>query len=854
MFKRSKCLSYFFVILLLSGAQADAAGGRSEDRPDAQKIRSAQSLAEQGQGDLAVSQLNELINQETVISKRALFRLSQALILFRLSRDAEAEQQFTQALKDGLRVEEVAHYHLGLLARKSGQIDEAQKYFSRVLEGRATRQTELEAKLQLGEIQIEKKNWRAARVIYEGLRRQLKGKDVYPEVLLNLLRSEQSTQMRGNGCKWARELYAKYPSHPSIKDWGVALENNLVGGKRTGCLAGAADLKTRIRRLQLSGEAERAVAELKSLKSGMDVERTYHIDAILANHLIGDGQVTEAMSLLLRHYETQKSRPPYMNLLAKAAARAGEYQTAIGAYDRAYELSPRGRKSDNALFQAAFACYQIQDYDGATRRFQKLVREFPRARLSRDSQWHLAWIRYLRDDYQGAYESFSKLAQLPKKATSRRRRGAIRSSVAADALSADRLRYWSAMSLLKLGRKAEAISIFQSLVRDPAIGYYSILAYYRIQQTPGASLPLGVETRLGLKKGDSSLGGLPSEEEVAVAAESLTADGVTPDGASDGSSDAAVEEGGTTASDDVNDSAGENDEVENSAEKESESAVEGGASEEVVGPETKSFKAPALAMRFERARDFLLLGLDHLARRELTEIERLARSSDDRRRLMAEYALAGNYWRSSTIGELGFGPARLRGGLRGESRQYWEHAYPRAWNGTVIEASQSTSVPEEFIWGIMRAESHYRYDAQSPVGALGLMQIMPFTGRQVANLLSINTFETRSLLEPNTNIRLGSRYLQRLLEKFSGSIPLAAASYNAGPHRVHAWVRNFGTLDMDEFIEHIPFVETRNYVKKVARNYQIYSLLYSGGVHSLRWLVTPVGVQVDEQVPTKEIW
>ena len=154
----------------------------------------------------------------------------------------------------------------------------------------------------------------------------------------------------------------------------------------------------------------------------------------------------------------------------------------------------------------------------------------------------------------------------------------------------------------------------------------------------------------------------------------------------------------------------------------------------------------------------------------------------------------------------------------------------------------------------MRAESHYRADAQSGVGALGLMQMMPFTGRQVANLLSMNTFETKSLLDPGVNIRLGSRYLQRLLEKFSGSVPLVAAGYNAGPHRVHAWVRNFGSLNMDEFIEHIPFLETRNYVKKVVRNYQIYSLLYSGGGHSLRWLVQPVGVQLDDRVPTHEVW
>ena len=98
------------------------------------------------------------------------------------------------------------------------------------------------------------------------------------------------------------------------------------------------------------------------------------------------------------------------------------------------------------------------------------------------------------------------------------------------------------------------------------------------------------------------------------------------------------------------------------------------------------------------------------------------------------------------------------------------------------------------------------------------------------------------------------RYLQRLMEKFSGNVPLAAASYNAGPHRVQAWLQNFGSLDMDEFVEHIPFVETRNYVKKVVRNYQIYNLLYDGGGQSLAWLIKPVGVTLKDSAVSTEVW
>lgn len=266
-----------------------------------------------------------------------------------------------------------------------------------------------------------------------------------------------------------------------------------------------------------------------------------------------------------------------------------------------------------------------------------------------------------------------------------------------------------------------------------------------------------------------------------------------------------------------------------------------------------NFNAPFLSKRFDRARDLVTAGLDEFARRELMEIERHTRNSNDRRTLMQEYQLVQNFYRASYIGETEFGVQRIRGGIQG-ARQLWEYTYPRAYDQAVTTNAKNFSVPEELIWGIMRAESHYRRDAQSPVGALGLMQLMPFTAQNVAGLLGQKEFDPHQLLDPESNIHYGTRYLQRLLERLGGSLPLVAAGYNAGPHRVASWVRGFGVLDMDEFIEHIPFVETRNYVKRVVRNVQIYSLLYSGQGRNLKWLVKPVGVTLDEKTALNENW
>jgi soluble lytic murein transglycosylase len=134
------------------------------------------------------------------------------------------------------------------------------------------------------------------------------------------------------------------------------------------------------------------------------------------------------------------------------------------------------------------------------------------------------------------------------------------------------------------------------------------------------------------------------------------------------------------------------------------------------------------------------------------------------------------------------------------------------------------------------------------------MQVMPFTGYRVANLLGEKDFQPRQLLEPSAAIKMGSRYLQRLMVKFDNTIPLVAAGYNAGPHRVKNWLASFGHLETDEFIEHIPFLETRNYVKKVVSNCYVYSQLYGNKRDLFAYLVEGVPHKSDGEMVQKESW
>lgn len=824
----------------------------SVTRPDADKILRARALAGEGKIAAAEKLLTSSIETEKDPERRALMRMALAVILMQpgnnqasTATDQNAEIQFGKAIEDGSRIGDQARYYIGVIKNRNGQNKEARSAFESLLNSKTAGTNANEARYQIAQIQIQNKEWRQAKAQIEFLRKSWRGDERYPEMVFQLARIEKKLGNKAASCKWLRELYAKFPSYPALAGnstgstpaWGAHLENNLFEGEKTGCVASNKDLKTRVRRLWLSGEPERAATELKALKDETDEEGGSLVENLQVNHLLSEGQVDEALKILLQRYEASKQRPGYLLLLAKAASTAGNFDVAVSSYSRAYELAPRGKNGAQALFFAAFTSYQMQDYDGASRRFQQLMTRHPGSKFSREAQWYISWIQYLRGDYQGAYENFSRFAKAP--ASKYRRRGRPSGGIGeGETTSRDRLQYWSAMSLLKLGRKQEAIPVLQKLAQDPALGYYAFLAYYRLQSLPDASIPNGVATVFGLKispvQGTSLNSSIPNQEALQAAAEAAAEE--------------ARAEYETSSAGDTSDTADASD---------SEDATEGTEAADTSSESAErlpTFQDPQLANKFERVRDLALVGLEPAARQELREIERRARSLLDRKLLMTELANIKNYDRSSFIGEVGFGAARLAGGLRGPGRVYWEYAYPRAWEGQVQQASRSTNVPEELIWAIMRAESHFRSDARSPVGARGLMQIMPFTGRKVADLLKYKGFEPASLLDPETNIRLGSRYLQRLLEKFSAKVPLIAAAYNAGPHRVHHWLRYFGNLDMDEFIEHIPYLETRNYVKRVSRNYQIYSLAYQNAEQPLRGLILPVGVQVSDASVNQEVW
>jgi len=151
-----------------------------------------------------------------------------------------------------------------------------------------------------------------------------------------------------------------------------------------------------------------------------------------------------------------------------------------------------------------------------------------------------------------------------------------------------------------------------------------------------------------------------------------------------------------------------------------------------------------------------------------------------------------------------------------------ELRFPRHHAKAVDYQATSNGIAPDWVFAVIRQESAFRADAQSHVGAMGLMQLMPATARHVSKNLGLGQPRTQQLLTPDFNILLGSAYLRELYHQFDQNIVMATAAYNAGPHRVLEWQPDLQAIAGDIWIDTIPFKETREYVKNIVTYQVIY--------------------------------
>ncbi|MDO8386855.1 MAG: transglycosylase SLT domain-containing protein [Polaromonas sp.] len=180
-----------------------------------------------------------------------------------------------------------------------------------------------------------------------------------------------------------------------------------------------------------------------------------------------------------------------------------------------------------------------------------------------------------------------------------------------------------------------------------------------------------------------------------------------------------------------------------------------------------------------------------------------------------------------------------------------EQRFPTPFREAVTQRSRDIGLDPAYVYGLIRQESRFIMDARSHVGASGLMQVMPATARETARYIGLAGFTADQINDRDTNIVIGTAYLKRALDDFGGSMPLAAAAYNAGPGRPRAW-RNGPVIEAAIWAENVPFSETRDYVKKVLSNTTNYAALLSGQPQSLKARLGMVGPRDASAPPPDE--
>lgn len=232
---------------------------------------------------------------------------------------------------------------------------------------------------------------------------------------------------------------------------------------------------------------------------------------------------------------------------------------------------------------------------------------------------------------------------------------------------------------------------------------------------------------------------------------------------------------------------------------------------------------PPLRRRVDKAGVLAQLGLWELADRELeAAFQALAHPEISLARARAaleqqKYALATETMHRAF-------PAYWRYRLDDLPREAWETMFPRPYWELIEREAQRQRLDPYLVAALIRQESRFEDQAVSSAGALGLMQLMPATARDLARQRSLSK---NRIVDPALNIRLGTRYLAQLLRRFEGNAEKAIAGYNAGGSRVEEWATQAGTTETVEFVESIPVTQTRQFVYIVLRNYRFYRDLYA---------------------------
>jgi soluble lytic murein transglycosylase len=241
--------------------------------------------------------------------------------------------------------------------------------------------------------------------------------------------------------------------------------------------------------------------------------------------------------------------------------------------------------------------------------------------------------------------------------------------------------------------------------------------------------------------------------------------------------------------------------------------------------EAKQVTAPADDLSFEKAKLLLNAGLVDFAVRELQASDGGQGANWATLEIAKVYTTAGIYHRALQFLKRAV-PNYYSLEMSQLPRPYWEFLFPTPYWPNLRREAEANGLDPYLVASLIRQESEFNPTAVSHANAYGLMQLLPSVGKGMAHEVKFRGFSTDRLLDPPVNLQLGTRYFKEMVNEYNGQVEYALAAYNAGTNRVADWRQSGTYKDIDEFVESIPFTETREYVQAITRNAAVYKILY----------------------------
>ncbi len=572
------------------------------------------------------------------------------------------------------------------------------------------------------------------------------------------------------------------------------------------------DFTYRTRLLIFSGEEKKAQAEVNEFIASQplqDWEKAY-LQAIFFSNI---GDPTAAFNIVKKHEADLLQSKDYKDNFFYIAQRAGELEKAEEIINKIIISAPTEKQKRDLTFQKAFLFYQTKKYKEAVSLLDGLIKAHPsnKRKVKRsdydDLTWLRAWCHYLDKNYEAAQAAF----------------------IANKAWARDKTRniYWLAQTEWALQNQMKALDYFKQLAQPLLDGkfynYYNFLAWIRYESLKGEVNNENLRNQLAKMKfgrgqyvlPDDSANPLRIIQEYKTYFEEIS----TTD---EGDIQIANQDAVIAGQSDVK-------------------AIEVGTSAE-------------LKKEINWAEHLILWGYTDFAKWHLFEVEKALGTRTKADPLIQYYLDKKFYYRALSLAQKVTSPQQKKLSLK-DDELLWKSLYPKAYDLNVQSESGLRKINPYLIWSIMKAETQFKADAISPVGAVGLMQFMPYTSIKVAQLLK-EDHEVKELFEPPQAVKYGAMYLKKLSLEFDSQLPLIASAYNGGPHRVKLWLRNFGDIDFDVYIEHIPFAETRTYVKRVLSFHTTYQKIYDEKLDykKFQWLIEKNPYKLVQPISLKEEW